>query len=368
MSGIYCFAPQSGWNNQQLTKNCGVLPYIFYKNFGFKAVMVTGQKREFPALDTYVKGLEMDITDAPTVEAHLSYIERHVADIDVFVMHSPYGFYAPLLKRYKELRPDGKAYMELDANSAWMDSLYFADDDFREFFAMCDVVGASCRAMQRTLTAKWNIDVDYVPNGFYNFAATDLSVDFSAKENIILTVGRIGTAQKDNETLLTAFAAAAEKLPAWKLELVGNIDPAFNQFIDKYFAAHPALKDRVIFFGAINDKKELMAHYKRAKIFALTSIFEGGTPNVVAEALFSGDFIVTSAIDAAYDATDDDKCGRVFQIGNVDALAKIFLEVCRNDKLLLAGGRHAVEYARDQFDMNKIVARLNYLLYGGETN
>ena len=36
------------------------------------------------------------------------------------------------------------------------------------------------------------------------------------------------------------------------------------------------------------------------------------------------------------------------------------------DKLIFDGGRHAFDYAREQFDMNKIVARLNYLLYGGD--
>ena len=64
--------------------------------------------------------------------------------------------------------------------------------------------------------------------------------------------------------------------------------------------------------------------------------------------------------------TDDGNCGKIFPIGDVDALAKIFREVCRNDKLLLSGGHRAFDYAREQFDMNKIVARLNYLLYGGD--
>ena len=86
----------------------------------------------------------------------------------------------------------------------------------------------------------------------------------------------------------------------------------------------------------------------------------------MAEALFSGDFTICSSFDAAGDMTDDGNCGKVFPIGNADALANLFREVCRNDKLIAEGGQYAAAYARDQFDMNRIVARLNYLLYGGD--
>ena len=126
------------------------------------------------------------------------------------------------------------------------------------------------------------------------------------------------------------------------------------------------MRERVIFTGYVDDKTALADEYKRAKIFCLTSPSEGGTPNVTAEALFAGDFMIFSSIDAAYEATDDKKCGRVFPIGNVDALANIFREVCADSELLLAGGKHAVEYARRNFDAEHIVARLHYLLYGGD--
>ena len=120
------------------------------------------------------------------------------------------------------------------------------------------------------------------------------------------------------------------------------------------------------FTGQIEDKTELANEYKRAKIFCLTSPSEGGTPNVTSEALFAGCFMIFSSIDASYEATDDNKCGKVFPIGNVDALANIFREVCTDNELLLAGGKHAVEHARRNFDAEHIVARLHYLLYGGD--
>ena len=363
MPGIYCFANQFGWNNQQLTKNCGVLPYIFYKNFGFHAVMVTGHPGEFPALDTYVRGMRMDILPSPSDAAHIQYIEEHAADIDVFVMHSPFPMYLPLLKRYKELRPDGKIYLELDANSLWMDNMPCDVPSFRHMLGMCDVIGASCRRIQRYLMAKWHVDIDFLPNGFYNFAGMNLAVDFAAKENIILTVGRIGTRQKQNEVLLEAFAMVADKIPDWRVELVGNIDPTFHGYIEQYFVTHPELKNRVLFRGAIQDKAKLMNLYKKAKIFALTSELEGGAPNVAAEALYGGCYMITSGIDAADDMIDEGRCGDVFPLYDARALSAILTRVCNDPSRLAEGGQRALVYGHKYFDFEKIAARLHYLLY-----
>ncbi len=223
--------------------------------------------------------------------------------------------------------------------------------------------------MQKHLSAKWQMPVEMIRNGWYNFPQVSFDNLFEQKENIILTVGRVGSnikLTKRSDILLEAFAKVANDLPGWNLRIVGFIYETFKPWIENYFTAHPELKERVIFTGLIKDKTELANEYKRAKIFCLTSPAEGGTPNVTAEALFAGDFMIFSSIDAAYEATDDNKCGRVFPIGNVDALANLFREVCPNDELILTGGKHAVEYARRNFDAEHIVARLYYLLYGGD--
>ncbi|MCL2100103.1 MAG: glycosyltransferase [Fibromonadales bacterium] len=184
------------------------------------------------------------------------------------------------------------------------------------------------------------------------------------KQNTILTVGRIGTKQKANDILLTAFAMAADKLPSWKLRLAGPIHPDFNGFIDNYFKNFPDLKRRVEFLGNVTDKEKLYAEYARAKIFALTSAAEGA-PNVVAEALFHGCFTITSEVDAANDITDNGNCGRSFPIGDFNALAKILLEVCPNEKIWQSSAEKSIQYAKSNFDWDLISNRINHLLFGG---
>ena len=356
-----------GWNNQQLMKDCGLVPYLLHKNHGFRSVMV-GLKvdKSYPYLKKYLRGLELDFLSEDSLKARTDYVNAHAAEMDLLILYGAYPAYMPLVEHYKNVRSDGKIYLATDMNIAWADRLPHENPQYKKFLHACDVVAASCRATQKYLSAKWSVPVDLIRNGWYNFYNVNFNHVFNRKENIILTVGRIGTNQKQNHIMLEAFAKVAAELPDWKLKLVGNVEEKFKPYIEKFFAARPELKDRVIFTGLIEDKVALINEYKRAKIFCLASNFEGGTPNVAAEALFSGDFVICSSVDAAGDMTDNGNCGKIFPIGDADALAKLFSEVCRDNDLIGNGSRHAFDYAREQFDMNKIVARLNYLLYGGD--
>ncbi|MBR4641755.1 MAG: glycosyltransferase family 4 protein [Selenomonadaceae bacterium] len=367
--GAFSIHPLGSWGNQQLTKDCGIIPYLLYKNHGFRSVMVgaVNEHETFPYLEKYVRGLEMDFLPEDSLKGRIEYINAHAAEMDLFILYGPYQEYFPCIEYYKRVRPDGKIYLATDMNSGWASNFPHNNSDYKKFIQSCDVVAASCRAVQKYLSAKWGVPIELIRNGWYNFSQISFNNLFAQKENIILTVGRLGTDQKRNQDLLEAFAKVADDLPDWSIRLVGEVHETFNPWIENYFSRYPDLRERVTFTGLIEDKAALAEEYKRAKIFCLTSTFEGGTPNVTAEALFAGDFMIFSSIDAAYEATDDNKCGRVFPIGNVDALANIFRKVCLDNDLILVGGKNAVEYARRNFDAEHIVARLYYLLYGGET-
>ena len=366
--GAYVIHDSGGWSNQSLLKDCGLVPYLLHKNHGFLSVMVGGGKfspEKFPYLEKYVRGLEMVFLSENTLSARLACISAYAADIDLLILYGVYPNYIHIAEHYKRVRPNGKIYLATDMNIGWASRIPHNQPSYKKFLQSCDVVAASCRATQKYIATKWSVPVDLIRNGWYNFPQVSFDNLFERKKNIILKVGRIGATDKQNHILLEAFAKVADNLPDWSVRLVGNVNENFKPYIEKYFKTHPNLRERVTFTGQILDKAALMDEYKCAKIFCLTSTVEGA-PNVTAEALFAGDFMIFSAIDAAYEATDDNKCGRVFPVGDVNALAKIFLEVCPNADLLLKGGKHAVEHARRNFDAEHIVARLHYLLYGGD--
>lgn len=363
INGVYALSGIPGnWCNDQLTKDCGIIPYLLHKRHGYDCYMVGEKNGEYPFLETYVKGLKMKFIDSCDANNLCNYIINNYKDIDVLIL---YGLYFPFVESsvlYKKLRPDGKIVLNLDASSHWMDRILFNSDWCSGLLNSCDIIATSCKKLQRHLNIKWpNWNIEYIPNGFYNFANLDVNVDYNEKENTIITVGRIGTDQKANHVLMETFALLSKKINGWKLKLIGKVEDSFKPYIEEYFTKYPQLVDKVIFTGFIADKAVLMNEYRKAKIFALTSIFEG-SPNVAAEAQINGCYMVTSNIDASNDITNNEKCGKIFSIGDVEKLYEILLEACTNEEELKAASYNAIEYAKTFLDWDQNIDRLNYML------
>jgi len=329
--------------------------------------MVGENTGDYPYLE-HLPGLEMDFIPSSNgnedvlVDNSINYINQNYQDMDVLIMRGLYLATCRILQAYKQKRPNGLVYLYLDANKYWMDNIEWTSPMFFNTLALCDVISTSCYKMTQYLNEKWPpFVVEHIPNGFFN--TSKKQIEICKKENIILTVGRIGTIQKANEVLMHSFAAIADNIPNWKVRLVGPVEPKFNEVIDSYFKTFPQLKKRVEFVGNITDKEKLYAEYAKAKIFALTSIGEGGAPNVVAEALFHGCYTITSDIEAAIDITDNGNCGSIFGIRDWEALAKILLEVCTNKELLQNAPQKSVQFAKSHYDWNLIINKINHLLF-----
>lgn len=358
---IICPAHNEGWFNAQILKDCGVIPYLLHKNHGCDTCMAGGRRGEYPNL-RYVPGLKMEFLPDGSLETMADYIEKEAADTDCLLLYGCYPFYEPLADIYKRINPEGKIALALDANSHWMDRILWDTGNFRRFMGQCDVISAAGHTMQRHLNEKWPWAVEYIPNGFYNFSNIPMEFDYSKKENIILTAGRLGTMQKATHVLLEAFALAAKDLPGWELHLAGGVEKAFEGVLESFWKRFPELKERIRLLGHISDRDTLYKEYQKAKVFALPSTFEGGA-NVIAEALYAGNAIAITKIDEYEDATDQGRCGMASDIGDISGFAEILRELCRSEHLEDMC-RHAHGYARSNYDMEKIVARLCTMIFG----
>jgi glycosyltransferase involved in cell wall biosynthesis len=200
--------------------------------------------------------------------------------------------------------------------------------------------------------------------GFLTRQGFEVVADSDVRENTIITVGRIGTQQKNNFELLTAFEKA--NLQGWTLKFIGAVEPEFQFLVDSYFLSRPALKKKVVFTGAITDKARLYEEYSKAKIFALTSIFEGGTPNVYAEALAHGCMFITSDIDAADDIVNFGKLGAIYKKGDIDALTRVLTEMCSkaDNQAFEQHIPFAKMHLRKFFDWQRNTKKLSFLLFG----
>lgn len=363
---VVAMAPyERGWSNVELIKDCGLIPFLLHKNYNYNVSMVGAWNGEYPNSEKYIKGVEMEFLPDGNIQTKLQYIMEHAKEIDALLLRGCYPSNFPVAAAYKQNNPDGKIYVGLDARIKWMDGIEWDNDLFRTFMECCDVAATSGRSVQKFLNEKWPWKIEYIPNGWYDFSHSQKELVFENKKNRILTVGRLGSPEKATEMLLEAFAKIADKVPDWELRLVGSIETPFQAYIEAYFKLFPHLDKRVQFVGLITDRVRLFQEYQDAKIFALSSSREGGTPNVISDALYAGCVTAVTKIDAHEDATDCGRCGLSAEIRDVDGFAKILYQLC-TDSNLKQLSEHACRYSRMHFDMEKITARVNELLFGKE--
>ena len=356
------------WRNEQLMKDCGLSVYTLAMALAATPVMYFGTKpSDYPYLSN-LPGMKIiyDESEPGTAEAYYDHLNASFLKMDVIVLYGIYHESIEFLNAYRALRPDGKVYCALDMNSYWMDTAPWGSAEAGRFAGQCDVTATSCRQMRDALNRRADVKFPcrWLTNGFYNPTDVEVIADPEHKDNIILTVGRIGTYQKNTEELLSAFASVSGVLPGWSLRLVGPIESDFHTYIDSYFSQYPKLKDRVVFTGPITDKEELYSEYAKAKIFALTSVAEG-FPNVYSEALFHGCMFITSDIDAAEDITNYDQLGMIYKSTDINALCTALVEMCLSaDKRgMQTHIPKALEYANKYYDWKRIAKKLAYMLF-----
>ncbi len=128
------------------------------------------------------------------------------------------------------------------------------------------------RLMQKRLVVMNN------PVQHFPFTADPAGVNKSPK--IVLSIGRM-EAQKDQKTLIAAFARIARDFPDWVLRIVGT-GPLQEDLARQ--ADDLGVKDKVQFPGTT---KNIGDEYKRAQIFVLPSLYES-FGLVTAEAMSCG--------------------------------------------------------------------------------
>ena len=356
------------WENVELMKDCGLVGYMLAKEINATPVMLFGTKPEnYPYLNELpLMKMLYDDSEPGRSDTYFDHLKENFNEMDILLLYGMYSHSIDYLDTYRKLRPDGKVYCGLDMNSYWMNTTPWQSAEARRFAGQCDITATSCRSMRDALNLNPQVGFScrWFTNGFYNPTGIPVITDPDKKENIILTVGRIGTFQKNNEELLTAFANISGILTGWSLNFIGPVEPAFKEYINMYFSKYPHLKDRVIFSGPVTDKEKLYHEYARAKVFALTSRQEG-FPNVYAEALFHGCMFVTSDIDAADDITNYGELGSAYPLHDLNALQDSLVEVCKKaDKTGMQ--KHipkALKYAAKYFDWERNAKKLAYMLF-----
>jgi len=364
MKNVVMFpSDDESWKNFHLLKEIGLIPFLFTKELKYQATIVTGDFGPYLYLSKYIPEVKMDILVENTSESRLEYIASRGRDIDILILSGVYYGNLDIAREYKSINPDGKVWLLLDMNIAYADYLFYEHPELKQFDEYCDLITTTSRRMQKYLNYKWEWPIFYFPHtyhiGLFNYSVNQ----YDQKENVILTVGRLGDWQKGTEILLESFAKNKEKLKDWKLKLVGKCENDFRNYLDTFFVENPELTERILFLGQIDDKEELVKEYNHAKVFALPSRMEGGMANVMVEAMRSGCAMLVTKFEAYDEAIVYGDGGMASDIDEVEGFAENMLNLCTSDELERYC-RNSYCYAVENFDGRKNIKYANELIFG----
>lgn len=313
------------------------------------------------------------------------YLMKHSKEIDILMLFhmtkcSYWNSYF-----YKKFNPQGKVYIKADFNlevyKKEIGRTEMKPKNLREFFRkrreineyakrkklaeMVDLISyESLEAYEYMKNSYGGIDTEgrtmYLPNGYDSeYIERNIPIkSFVEKENIFLTVGRLGTKEKNTEFILELLEKV--DLKDWKFYLVGPIEERFKKTIGEFYVKNPKLKEKVIFSGEIRDKKMLYDYYNRSKVFLLPSKWES-FGIVMVEAMAFGDYILTSNTCAAKDITNNGKIGEIFSLNEMDRVKELMENIIAGRINMEEKYRKTLEHSKEfkyKNLMEKLIERL----------
>jgi glycosyltransferase involved in cell wall biosynthesis len=338
---VFITLPLWHLNNVELVKDVGMIPYTLYKDYGFESKIIAfiDHKTDGESLDYFkneVNGLvpvfiktKKKKTRINLILKSLTYLCKNAKKIDMLNMYHMTRPAILCISLYKLFNKNGIVYMKLDTDGGYKKKYFNILKKSVRRLKKFNVIYSVETLLAKERLEKYNIgftDLLYIPNGVKSINNQPIF----EKDNTIITVGRLGTHQKATDVLLEAFAVCSDKIPNWTLKLIGPVADEFKPIIDDYFIRYPHLNEKVIFTGNMDDRELLSNEYRSAKIFVLSSRWEG-SPLTIPEAIANGCYIV--ATDNIATCSDIQRNGghiSVFPVDDVKALADVLINICNN--------------------------------------
>jgi len=346
-------------NNVDLTKDEGQIPYVLHTKYGVDSTIVTCHIDNKTANLNCVQGLKVKhfpliINNALTGVIYILFNARKIDWLNIyFAGRQAYSW----TKLYKFLNPKGHVYLKLDLD--FRGSTLYGENQkeraiFRKNTEVVDIVSVESQEIKNRIQKYSAKEILLIEDGISK-------LEFSPKVNqirddVFLTVGRLGTEQKATDILLHAFAQSADR-HNWKLKLIGKVQEDFKPYIEEFFEQYPELKNRILFIGEIKDRELLYSEYCQAKVFVLPSRWESFGISC-GEALCCGCHLVLSnAVPPAMEMTNNEKYGKIVEAENVSELAAELLEASKQE-YKQEEIDELVSYAHEQFSWERICEKL----------
>lgn len=356
--------------NIHIKKRIGMIPYVLHRDYDYNSTLACFKNEEhYPFIEAHAKGLGIHFLPSTAGKRKLwqvlRYVRKNAAEIDVLNVYHQSRSTFMIGCLYKLLNPKGVLYVTLDMNIGYLVHLFSRKHKRHLFFwnfffgRVANIVSYESTEVGSFLAPHYkNIGnkLLLLTNGIDDVTIRENNipdVPFDAKQNLIITVGRIGAPEKNNELLLSAIEQLA--LKGWAVAFIGPINEYFKDRISLFFQNNPTLKDKVLFTGAIYDQSELYRWYSRAKVFCLTSNREGFA-TVLPEAMYFGNYIVSTNVSAIADITDHATLGAIVE--NEQQLVTTLQQIINDDSSIKPLCTLIKAKARTAYSWTNIIAPL----------
>jgi len=296
-------------------------------------------------------------------------------DVVNFYHDTPVTLFLALICRASH--PSGRVYVKLDMSHLEVETILRGESRGISFPCLArilrrlvsrlsvDLYTVESTPVFRTLarTRYYQGRLQYLPNGFTCTETDKVGELVDRKDNLILTVGRLGAVQKHNELLLEALGQISPPLlDGWKVLLVGPIaNPGFRMRVQETLAAHPRLENILSLHGEVADRDALYNLYKRSRIYCHTARWES-FGIVLAEAMYFGNYVISTELPAARDLTAEGSLGALYPVGDAEELRHHIEDAISGKVDLAAKGIASHHRIREHFDWREIVKDLDRML------
>lgn len=345
-----------------LVKDVGMIPYYMYKDGHYDAyISFYKSKEELPYLESDLKGLKyvrMRNFFNNELLSIFFFLIKNLFRYDVVMLFHPTPYKVLMANVINILSFNKiKFYFKMDADYRIVEhNLYrqtWSSKIKRMLSQRMTLFSAESQEVCHYLNEQsYYYNVRHIPNGC---VISDTLSDSLKKEKIFLTVGRLGTYQKDTETLLEAFGLSCQ-FADWRLVLVGTREEAFDQYLKAYFKRYPWAFDKVDVLGPIYDREKLTDIYKKSAVFVLSSRYES-FGLVLLEAMSQGCYILSTSLSPTKDILSDSTLGMMYPVEGREDLAELMRKIVKQE-LKLPNAEYMQDYTMNNYSWSIIVRRI----------
>lgn len=320
--------------------NLGIEPVHMYKDVfltGYYLSKDMGLDYELWACDKYPELARGCQTKAFSKELglkpFLEQLKQDAKSIDVLMLFQTGICNFKIVHTYLKYNPNGKVYIKLDFNANSNQHIQFEQKNiakylvkkvlYRWYIDKVIVFSVETQAVYDKLLRDkfYGVDISkklvLMCNGLDDEKISTLrAYKYEEKENIAISVGRIGSYPKNNESVLSVLNNL--DMRDWKYYFIGSYTREFAELLEL-----SPNRDKIFLTGNISEREVLYSYYNRAKVFVLSSVYEGACL-VINEAVYCNDFIVSTKVATSPETVqNNNKIGILYDSGDQAKLTEI---------------------------------------------